>query len=92
MAGLLLAPQGVGSLASRSSVGKLADRLGAQPVVMAGVLLTFVGNLPFGGRRTPYRRAGASGSVNRSFCPDSVRHLSVTTAAQRRLLTADDTR
>jgi hypothetical protein len=34
----------------------------------------------------------ASGSVNRSSCPESVRHVSVTTAAQRRLLTDDDTR
>jgi hypothetical protein len=33
----------------------------------------------------------ASGSVNRSCCPDSVRYMSVTTAAQRRLLTDDDT-
>jgi hypothetical protein len=33
----------------------------------------------------------ASGSVNRSCCPDSVRYRSVTTAAQRRLLTDDDT-
>jgi hypothetical protein len=34
----------------------------------------------------------ASGSVNRSSCPESVRHMSVTIAAQRRLLTDDDTR
>ena len=35
---------------------------------------------------------GANGSANRSLRPDSVRHMSVTTAAPRRLLTADDTR
>jgi hypothetical protein len=34
----------------------------------------------------------ASGSVNRLPGPGSVRHMSVTTAAQRRLLTGDDTR
>jgi hypothetical protein len=34
----------------------------------------------------------ASGSVNRLLGPGSVRHMSVTTAAQRRLLTDDDTR
>jgi hypothetical protein len=34
----------------------------------------------------------ASGSVNRLLGPGSVRHMSVTTAAQRRLLTGDDTR
>ena len=38
------------------------------------------------------RTARASGSVNRSFSPDSVRHMSVTTAAQRCLLANDDTR
>jgi hypothetical protein len=37
----------------------------------------------------PRRRA--SGSMNRSSSPDSVRYMSVTTAAQRRLLTEDDT-
>jgi hypothetical protein len=39
-----------------------------------------------------HRNAGASGSADRSSWPDSVRHMSVTTAAQRRLLTGDDTR
>jgi hypothetical protein len=39
-----------------------------------------------------YQNPGASGSVNRSSRPDSVRYMSVTTAAQRRLLTDDDTR
>ena len=34
----------------------------------------------------------ASGAVNRSSCPDSVRHMSVTIVVQRRLLTDDDTR
>ncbi len=34
----------------------------------------------------------ASGSVNRLLPPGSVRHMSVTTAAQRRPLTGDDTR
>ena len=34
----------------------------------------------------------ASGSVNRLLWPGSVRYMSVTTAAQRRLLTGDDTR
>jgi hypothetical protein len=35
---------------------------------------------------------GASGSVNRSSCLDSVRYVSVTTVVQRRLLTEDDSR
>jgi hypothetical protein len=33
---------------------------------------------------------GASGSVNRSSCPESVRYMSVTIVVQRRLLTDDD--
>jgi hypothetical protein len=33
-----------------------------------------------------------SGSVNRSSSPESVRYMSVTTVAQRRLLTDDDRR
>jgi EmrB/QacA subfamily drug resistance transporter len=48
MAGVLVAPQGVGSLVARNWVGKLADRLGARPVVMTGVLLALAGTLPFG--------------------------------------------
>jgi EmrB/QacA subfamily drug resistance transporter len=48
IAGLLIAPQGIGSLASRRSVGKLTDRFGARPVVMAGVLCALLGSLPFG--------------------------------------------
>jgi hypothetical protein len=48
-----------------------------------------------GGRRAAFTAeslgqplaVAASGSVNRSSCPESVRHVSVTIAAQRRLLT-----
>ena len=36
--------------------------------------------------------AAASGSVNRSFSPDSVRYMSVTSVVQRGLVTEDDTR
>jgi hypothetical protein len=39
-----------------------------------------------------HRNPAASGSVNRLLRPDSVRHMSVTTAAQRRVVTGDDTR
>ncbi len=35
-------------------------------------------------------KSGASGAVNRSPCPDSVRYMSVTSVARRRLLTDDD--
>lgn len=42
-AGLLLAPQGLGSLATRGPVGRLVDRIGARPVVLAGLALTALG-------------------------------------------------
>jgi EmrB/QacA subfamily drug resistance transporter len=46
-AGLLLAPQGVGMLLTRSQAGKLTDKIGARPVVLAGLLLTGVGTIAF---------------------------------------------
>ncbi|MGW0578140.1 MDR family MFS transporter [Streptomyces sp. NPDC002920] len=45
-AGLLLAPQGLGSVLARAA-GPLADRLGPRPVVTGGLLLTALGTLPF---------------------------------------------
>jgi len=45
-AGLLLAPQGLGSLPARVT-GPLTDRLGPRPVVVAGMLLCALGTLPF---------------------------------------------
>ncbi|MGC1184486.1 MAG: MDR family MFS transporter [Candidatus Dormiibacterota bacterium] len=45
--GLLLAPQGIGSLVPRTIAGKLTDRIGARPVVVVGLLLTAVGTLAF---------------------------------------------
>jgi MFS family permease len=46
-AGLLLAPQGVGSLLPRIGVGKLVDRIGPRPVVLAGTIVAALGTLPF---------------------------------------------
>jgi EmrB/QacA subfamily drug resistance transporter len=46
-AGLLLAPQGIGSLLPRTIAGRLADRIGARPVVLVGVALTALGTLAF---------------------------------------------
>lgn len=50
-AGLLLAPQGLGSLLARA-FGTVADRIGPRPVVLVGVVLTVLGTVPFavGGR------------------------------------------
>jgi EmrB/QacA subfamily drug resistance transporter len=45
-AGLLLAPQGVGSLLARG-FGPLSDRVGPRPVAVGSVLLTALGTIPF---------------------------------------------
>ncbi|MNM52011.1 putative transport protein HsrA [compost metagenome] len=45
-AGLLMAPQGIGMLLTRSLAGKLTDRIGPRPVVLAGTALTALGTLP----------------------------------------------
>jgi EmrB/QacA subfamily drug resistance transporter len=45
-AGLLLAPQGLGSLLARAA-GVLTDRIGSRPVVLGGVALTVLGTIPF---------------------------------------------
>ena len=47
MAGLLLAPQGIGSLLPRTSAGKLTDRIGPRLVVLIGLVLTALGTLGF---------------------------------------------
>lgn len=52
-AGLLLAPQGLGSLLARVT-GPLTDRLGPRPVTVAGMLLCALGTLP-SFSRTPAR-------------------------------------
>jgi EmrB/QacA subfamily drug resistance transporter len=46
-AGLLLAPQGLGMLLTRGYAGRLTDRIGARPVVLAGFLLTIAGTLAY---------------------------------------------
>lgn len=45
--GLLLAPQGLGSLLPRTITGKLTDRIGPKPVILVGLLITVLGTLPF---------------------------------------------
>jgi len=46
-AGLLLAPQGVGMLLTRSAAGTLTDRIGSRPIVLAGVALTAAGTVAY---------------------------------------------
>jgi EmrB/QacA subfamily drug resistance transporter len=47
VAGLLLAPQGLGMLLTRGYAGRLTDRIGARPVVLGGFLLTVAGTLSY---------------------------------------------
>lgn len=47
MAGVLLIPQGLGTLATRSIAGRLSDAMGARWLVVAGFLIVLVGTLPF---------------------------------------------
>jgi EmrB/QacA subfamily drug resistance transporter len=46
-AGLLMAPQGIGALLPRKLAGRLADSLGARPVVLAGMLIAAAATVPF---------------------------------------------
>jgi EmrB/QacA subfamily drug resistance transporter len=45
--GLLLAPQGLGSLLPRTTAGALTDKVGSRRIVIVGLLLTALGTLPF---------------------------------------------
>ncbi|WP_438431941.1 MDR family MFS transporter [Gorillibacterium sp. sgz500922] len=54
--GLLLVPQGIGMLLTRTLAGKLTDQIGPRPVVIGGLLLTALGTLPF-------TQAGAASSL-----------------------------
>lgn len=61
-AGLLMVPQGVGSILPRTILGKLTDRLGPRPVSLAGILLAAAGTVPFAlaGPRTSVVLLGAA--------------------------------
>ena len=52
-AGLLLVPQGIGSLLARVA-GGLTDRFGPRPVVLTGLALTTLGTIPFAFAGTSY--------------------------------------
>jgi MFS family permease len=55
-AGLLMAPQGIGSLLPRKLAGRLTDSIGARPVVLAGMLVAAAATVPFAlaGMHTSY--------------------------------------
>jgi EmrB/QacA subfamily drug resistance transporter len=61
-AGLLMVPQGLGSLAPRTLAGKLTDKIGPRLVVLAGVVLAAAGTVPFAlaGLHTSYWLLGAA--------------------------------
>ncbi|TDW93233.1 EmrB/QacA subfamily drug resistance transporter [Kribbella pratensis] len=99
-AGLLLVPQGIGSLLARTA-GGLADRLGPRPVVLAGIVLTALGTIPFAIAEASYwllgtalvlRGAGLS-AVNlavmvgafRDLEPEQIPHASSTTRIMQQL-------
>jgi EmrB/QacA subfamily drug resistance transporter len=48
MAGLMLAPQGVGTLLSRSLAGRLTDKIGGRPIAIAGFVIVAAATIPFG--------------------------------------------
>ena len=47
MTGLLLTPQGVGSLIPRMLTGKIVDRIGPRPVILGGLAISLLSTLPF---------------------------------------------
>jgi EmrB/QacA subfamily drug resistance transporter len=61
-AGLLMVPQGLGSIAPRTLAGNLTDRIGPRLVVLAGIALAALGTIPFAlaGLHTNYWLLGAA--------------------------------
>jgi MFS family permease len=47
IAGLLLAPQGIGMLFTRGTAGKLTDKIGSRLVVLISLVLVIIGTVPF---------------------------------------------
>jgi EmrB/QacA subfamily drug resistance transporter len=62
VAGLLMVPQGIGSIAPRTLAGRLTDSIGPRLVVLAGIALAAVGTIPFAlaGLHTSYWLLGAA--------------------------------
>jgi len=47
MAGLFLAPQGIGMLCTRGLGGKITDKMGSRLVVIISIIITIIGTIPF---------------------------------------------
>jgi EmrB/QacA subfamily drug resistance transporter len=64
-AGLMMVPQGLGSLLPRTLAGKLTDKIGPRLVVLAGIVLAAAGTVPFAlaGLHTSYWLLGAALAV-----------------------------
>jgi EmrB/QacA subfamily drug resistance transporter len=62
VAGLLMVPQGIGSIAPRTLAGRLTDSIGPRFVVLAGIALAAAGTIPFAlaGLDTSYWLLGAA--------------------------------
>ncbi len=62
VAGLLMVPQGIGSIAPRTLAGRLTDSIGPRLVVLAGIVLAAAGTVPFAlaGLHTNYWLLGAA--------------------------------
>jgi EmrB/QacA subfamily drug resistance transporter len=61
-AGLMMVPQGLGSLLPRTLAGRLTDKIGPRLVVLAGIVLAAAGTVPFAlaGLHTSYWLLGAA--------------------------------
>jgi EmrB/QacA subfamily drug resistance transporter len=99
-AGLLLVPQGIGSLIARTA-GGLTDRYGPRSVILVGIVLTTLGTIPFAFTGTAYwvlaialivRGAGLSAvmlavmvGAFRDLEPAQIPHASSTTRIMQQL-------
>ena len=59
-AGLLMVPQGVGSLLPRTMAGRLTDKIGPRLVVLAGIVLAAIGHGPVRAGRPAHQRRRAA--------------------------------
>src|SRR6202034_2231902 len=46
-AGIMLVPQGIGTLLSRNLAGRLTDKIGARPIAVVGFVIVAAATIPF---------------------------------------------